>query len=156
MQPVLAGLSCLLACMLCSLPTPGLAAALDYEALLAGTWQENWDRADVCTEASASFTVRLDRKANTISFDYDKPMQGYDGKMRTQLFWYVREYRPKSLVLALDGETRKGSNGLPLEWEMIFVGHGLYRWRATEWPHREVNRVVGVKCSEAGIPARAR
>ncbi|WP_457826558.1 hypothetical protein, partial [Staphylococcus aureus] len=82
---------------------------------------------------AANFTITLDRKAKTVLFQYNKEVQGYDGKMRTQLRWFVREYRPKSLVLALDGETRKGDSGQPLEWELLLVGRGLYRWRATEW-----------------------
>ncbi|TAK82456.1 MAG: hypothetical protein EPO01_13970 [Aquabacterium sp.] len=138
------GISCGLLCAV-----PASAQTEDpYDSLLSGTWQENWDRGDVCGANAANFTITLDRKAKTVLFQYNKEVQGYDGKMRTQLRWFVREYRPKSLVLALDGETRKGDSGQPLEWELLLVGRGLYRWRATEWPHREVNRVVGVRCTE--------
>lgn len=119
-----------------------------YAAQLAGFWQESYDRGDVCGPDTPKFTMTLDRKTKTVLFQYDKEVQGYDGKLRTQLRWFVREYRPRSLVLALDGETRKGESGQPMEWELLLVGRGLYRWRATEWPHRDVNRVVGVRCTD--------
>lgn len=117
------------------------------DSLLAGSWQENWDRGEVCTPSSANFTMTLDRKSKTLVFQYDREVQSFDGQKRTALTYFVREYRPRSLVLALDGETRKGDSGNPVEWELIFVGRGIYRWRATEWPNREVNRIIGVRCS---------
>lgn len=125
----------------------GARAQDSLESLSAGKWQESWDRNEVCSGVTPAFTISVDRNKNTLTFNYEREVQAFDGRMRRSLKYFVREYRPHSLVLALDGETRKGENGVLVEWELIFVGRGIYRWRATEWPHREVNRIIGVRCS---------
>ena len=53
----------------------------------------------------------------------------------------------RSLTLRYDNETRRTSDGKLVEWQLIFVAPGVFRWRETDWPEGKVNGVVGIRCS---------
>jgi hypothetical protein len=53
----------------------------------------------------------------------------------------------RSLTLRYDNETRQDAHGKLVEWQLIIVAPGVYRWRQTDWPEGKVNGVVGIRCS---------
>lgn len=53
----------------------------------------------------------------------------------------------RSLTLRYDAENRRTADGKLVEWQLIFVAPGVFRWRETDWPEGKVNGVVGIRCS---------
>ena len=52
-----------------------------------------------------------------------------------------------SLTLVYDNETRRNASGKLVEWQIVFVAPGVFRWRETSWAEGKVNGVVGIRCS---------
>jgi hypothetical protein len=59
----------------------------------------------------------------------------------------ILESTDRSITIAYDGESRLRSDGKPVEWQLVVVAPGVYRWRETSWPAQVVNVVVGVRCA---------
>jgi hypothetical protein len=52
----------------------------------------------------------------------------------------------RTFTLLYDGEPRMRSDGAPIQWQLSMVASGVYRWRDTSWPDKDVNVVVGIRC----------
>lgn len=121
----------------------GLNFVLDQ---LAGSWAESSSSKSVCTDDEVRYrfefapdgkklTVRLNRIHSTEIGDRD------------EIAASIIESSEHSLTIAYDGESRLHPDGTPLQWQLVVVAPGVYRWRETTWPAEGVNVVVGVRCT---------
>jgi hypothetical protein len=112
---------------------------------LAGSWAESAGTAPICTNNEVRYqfeftpdpgrlTIRLNRLHPTEIGEFDKVNAT------------ITASTSSTLTLQYQGETRRRDDGQLLEWQLVVVSPGVYRWRETSWPPEGVNVVVGVRC----------
>lgn len=113
-------------------------------SLLNGKWAESADHAYGCRPDNLhfKFDVSADKKRITFKLDRRWPIAGQEV---SEYSANVVEANGRMLVIRYGQELTK----IPAEmreWEVLFIGPGTYRWRATAWPAGQYNTVIGVKC----------
>lgn len=139
-------LSSVFSCALLVLASGGAAAQAFDTSLLSGQWAESVNNQFGCRASNVHhrFVLSADRKHLTFQLDRNWKI-GTGQEVRQYGAQVVRE-APFMLVIRYDDEV----SGIPAgmrEWELLFIGPGTYRWRATFWRQGEYNDVVGVKCA---------
>lgn len=121
---------------------PGLNFSPDQ---LAGSWAESGNSQDVCTdnEVRYRFEFAPDGKRLTIRLSRLHPTEIGD---REEVGASIVESTDRSLTISYEAESRLRTDGTPLQWQLVVVAPGVYRWRETSWPIHNVNVMVGVKC----------
>jgi hypothetical protein len=116
---------------------------------LSGWWAESSDTSPACTEKNRRFKFEFLQRMNLVIIKFDKKIKtGISDVDLDEVAAIIVSSTSKSLVIKYSGETRKKTNGKPIEWELAIVAPGVYRWRETDWPLGEANGVVGIKCSD--------
>ena len=114
-------------------------------ALLAGEWAESVRNAFGCRPDNVHHRFELSADRKQLLFKLDRPWRiGAGPELREYGAAVLRE-SANMLVIRYDDKV----TGLPAgmrEWELLFIGPGTYRWRATFWRDGMFNDVVGVKC----------
>ena len=130
----------LLSAAIAATPTPFDAAQL------SGSWSDSVNTSSVCEEARHFTRMQLsDDHARPAIFN-DRTWKSKLGETNRFAATVVAETE-RSLTLRYDNETRLNANGKLVEWQLIIVAPGVYRWRETDWPEGKVNGVVGIRCS---------
>lgn len=114
---------------------------------LSGWWAESYDTDVTCGPRNLRVAMQIDAVAKRLEMRFDRKWKTELGELE-RAGAKILFATGRTLVIRYDNETRKGSNGEPVEWELAVVAPGVYRWRETDWPPGEVNIVVGVRCSE--------
>jgi len=114
---------------------------------LSGWWVENYDTHAACGPDNPRTQLTIDPTGSRLEMRMDRTMDTALGAI-DRLEATILKATSRTLVIQYDGETRRKSNGQPMEWELAIVAPGVYRWRETDWPPGEVNVVVGIRCSQ--------
>mgnify|MGYP006864925270 CR=1 FL=1 len=83
---------------------------------------------------------------NTLVFKLDRKWKIATGNHVEQYSATVLSTTPWILTIRYNADIGPLPPDYPLQWEMAFVGPGIFRWRATEWRGDQVNTIVGVRC----------
>ncbi|MGK5052669.1 hypothetical protein [Janthinobacterium sp. RB2P8] len=121
-------------------PTPFDAAQL------SGSWSDSVNTSSVCEEARHFTRMQLSDDHQRLAIFSDRTWKSKLGETNRFAATVVAETE-HSLILRYDNETRFNAAGKLVEWQMIIVAPGMYRWRETGWPEGKVNGVVGIRCS---------
>jgi hypothetical protein len=137
--------SCLLAALLpCAAVAQRAPKSFDW-SLLEGNWAESADHAFGCRTDNLhfKFVPSADKKRLTFKLDRKWPIAGEEV---SEYSAEVVEASGRMLVIRYGPELTR----IPAEmreWELLFIGPGTYRWRATAWRPGQYNTVIGVKCT---------
>ena len=121
-------------------PTPFDAAQL------SGSWSDSANTSSVCEEARHFTRMQLSDDHQRLAIFSDRTWKSKLGETNRFAATVVAETE-HSLTLRYDNETRLNAAGKLVEWQLIIVAPGVYRWRETGWPEGKVNGVVGIRCS---------
>ena len=130
----------LLSAAVAATPTPFDAAQL------SGSWSDSVNTSSVCEEARHFTRMQLSDDHARLAIFNDRIWKSNLGETNRFAATVVAETE-RSLTLRYDNETRQDAQGKPVEWQLIIVAPGVYRWRQTDWPEGKVNGVVGIRCS---------
>ena len=135
---------CVALLLACAGAAPVHAQGFDYK-LLEGEWAESVRNGYGCRPDNLHFRLAVSADHTHLDFVLDRPWRiGRAAPVQRYGAAIVSE-SPTMLVIRYDDSVA----GIPAnmrEWEMLFIGPGTYRWRATFWRRGEYNDVVGVKC----------
>ena len=138
---------------LCSLVAISLFAvstsaqeAFDW-TLLKGRWAESANHSFACRSDNLHNTFVVSRDRRSLTFKLDRKWKIGTGQEVTEFTAEIKEAQGRLLVIKY-GPELEGLTEPMREWEMLFIGPGVYRWRATAWPAGSYNNVIGVKCAE--------
>jgi hypothetical protein len=131
-----------------TVPPARTVAALEFRPALEGWWDSGprRDFKEFCTPGRTLHRHVFSDDGTTITWEFERPRRIYDGSEVTSLQYRVLGATSVSLVLALDGETRKDKEGRPLVWELVMVDNGMFRWRATTFPPGVYSPVWARRC----------
>lgn len=143
--PIRMRLSSLFWCAVPALACTGACAQAFDTGLLAGQWAESVNNQFACRPGNVHhrFVLSADRKH--LSFRLDRAWRIGGQEVREYGAQVLRE-EPSMLVIRYD-DTVTGIPAGMREWELLFIGPGAYRWRATFWRRGEYNDVIGVRCA---------
>ena len=112
-------------------------------SLLEGNWAESADHAFGCRSDNLHFRFALspDKKRVTFKLDRKWPIAGQEV---SEYSAEILEATGRALVIKYGPELTKIPDDMR-EWELLFIGPGTYRWRATAWRPGQYNTVVGVR-----------
>ena len=130
----------LLSAAVSAAPTPFDAAQL------SGSWSDSVNTNSVCEEARHFTRMQLSDDHRRLAIFNDRTWKSKLGETNRFAATVVAETE-HSLTLRYDNETRLNAAGKLVEWQLIIVAPGVYRWRETGWPEGKVNGVVGIRCS---------
>ncbi|MEG0880339.1 MAG: hypothetical protein RSE46_24775 [Janthinobacterium sp.] len=115
-------------------------------AQLSGSWSDSVNTNSVCEEARHFTRMQLSDDHQRLAIFNDRTWKSKLGETNRFAATVVAETE-HSLTLRYDNETRRNAAGKLVEWQLIIVAPGVYRWRETGWPEGKVNGVVGIRCS---------
>lgn len=126
---------------------PREEAAFDWSQL-AGLWAESAEHAYACIASNLHFRFAIAPDRKSLAFKLDRKWKIGTGQD-------VEEYSAK--ILAAEGRRLVIRYGPELgtlspemaEWELLFIGPGVYRWRSTSWRPGQYNSVIGIRCNDA-------
>lgn len=124
----------------------GAASANFDETQLAGSWSESVNTNSVCSGERRFTRMQLSDDRQRLAIFNNRTWSSKLG-VTNHFAATVTAESEHSLTLVYDNETRRTASGKLVEWELIFVAPGVFRWRETSWPDGKVNGVVGVRCS---------
>lgn len=129
----------------CASPRSAGPDGFDWSAL-DGFWAESSDHEYACRAENLRqrFEPSSDRKALVFRNDRDWTI-GTGQQVRQYSASIVHASR--GVLVIRYGPELTGLSDEMREWEMRFIGPGVYRWRSTAWPLGQYNRVIGVRCS---------
>lgn len=113
---------------------------------LSGSWSDGVNANSVCDQARHFTRMQLSDDHARLAIFNDRTWKSKLGETNRFAATVVAETE-RSLTLRYDNETRLNANGKLVEWQLIIVAPGVYRWRETDWPEGKVNGVVGIRCS---------
>ncbi|PHV14824.1 hypothetical protein CSQ90_21395 [Janthinobacterium sp. BJB303] len=113
---------------------------------LSGSWSDSVNANSVCDQARHFTRMQLSDDHVRLAIFNDRTWKSKLGETNRFAATVVAETE-HSLTLRYDNETRLNANGKLVEWQLIIVAPGVYRWRETDWPEGKVNGVVGIRCS---------
>jgi hypothetical protein len=132
-----------------AVPAAAQPAGLKFTtAQLAGSWAESTNTRPVCTnnEIRYRYEFASDGKRLKVKFNRIHPTEIGE---KDEIAATIIESTETTLTVAYDGETRRREDGNLVQWQLLVVAPGVYRWRETSWQPQAVNVVVGVKCGAA-------
>jgi hypothetical protein len=112
--------------------------------LLSGEWAESAQHACGCKPDNLHFRFALSADKKTVTFKLDR-LWNIASKQVTEYSAEILEANGRMLVIRYGPELEVASPEMRL-WELLFIGPGTYRWRATTWREGIYNDVIGVKC----------
>jgi len=130
-------------------PAPAQPDGLKFTAAqLAGSWAESTNTRQVCTnnEVRYRFEFAPDGQRLTVKLNRIHPTEIGE---KDEITATIIEATETTLTLTYEGETRRREDGSLVQWQLLVVAPGVYRWRETSWQPQSVNVIVGVKCSAA-------
>ena len=130
----------LLSAAIAATPTPFDAAQL------SGSWSDSVNTSSVCEEARHFTRMQLSDDHQRLAIFSDRTWKSKLGETNRFAATVVAETE-RSLTIRYDNENRLDDQGKPVEWQLIVVAPGVYRWRQADWPEGKVNGVVGIRCS---------
>lgn len=126
-------------------PWPVQAQTPDFDwSRMAGLWAESTDHNYGCRPDNLHFRVDVAADKKRITFKLDR-LWPIAGQRVTEYSAQVVAVSSHRLVIQYGPELKDIPDEFR-EWEMVFIGPGTYRWRATKWPAGVYNEVIGVKC----------
>jgi hypothetical protein len=129
----------------CSTPAP--VAGLSFNAQqLSGWWSDSASTSQACTKENPRIRYQFDPDGKRVTLLFDRKWDTEIGES-DKFGAIVLSSTERTLVIQYDNESRKDDAGKLIQWELVIVAPGVYRWRATAWPPGAVNVVVGVRCS---------
>ena len=129
----------------CAAHAQAQAREFDY-SLLNGEWAESVQNAYGCRPDNVHFRMAVSADRKHLDFVLDRPWRIGSAAPVQRYGAAIVSESPAMLVIRYDDSVA----GIPAnmrEWELLFIGPGTYRWRATFWRRGEYNDVVGVKCA---------
>jgi hypothetical protein len=113
---------------------------------LVGSWAESANHRPVCTsdEVRYRFEFSSDGRRVTVKLNKIHPTEIGD---KDEIGATIIESTANTLTIAYDGESRLRDDGKPMQWQLVVVSQGVYRWREASWPVQAVNPIVGVRCA---------
>ena len=113
---------------------------------LSGWWGESYNTDPACGPENLKSTMEVSSDGKRLQVRFDRRWKTELGEMEG-ISADIVSATARTLVIRYENETRKKSSGVPVEWELVIVAPGVYRWRETEWKQNAVNTVVGIRCS---------
>ncbi len=135
----------MLATLLFSAAVTAAPLAFD-ETQLSGSWAESVNADSVCDGARRFSRMQLSDDRQKLTIFNDRTWVSTLGETNRFAATVLAETE-HSLTLRYDNETRLAADGKLVEWQLIFIAPGVFRWREVHWPEGKVNGVVGVRCS---------
>lgn len=129
------------------LSTAAAAAPSSFDdAQLAGSWSESVNTNATCSGERRFTRMQLSDDHQRLAIFNDRTWTSKLG-VTNHFAATVTAETEHSLTLVYDNEVRHTPAGKLVEWQIIFVAPGVFRWRETSWPEGKVNGVVGIRCS---------
>ena len=123
------------------------ARAEDFNfKLLEGEWAESVQNAFGCRPDNLHFRFAVSEDHQRLDFVLDRPWRIGNGPQVQHYGAAIVSQSPLMLVIRYDENVAAIPAGMR-EWELLFIGAGTYRWRATFWRRGEYNDVIGTKCA---------
>lgn len=116
------------------------------ETQLSGSWAESVNANIACDGVRRLSRMQLSDDRQKLAIFNDRTWVSKLGETNRFAATVLAETE-RSLTLRYDNETRRTSEGKLVEWQLIFVAPGVFRWRETDWAEGKVNGVVGIRCS---------
>ena len=116
------------------------------ETQLSGSWAESVNANSACGGERRLSRMQLSDDRQKLAIFNDRTWISKLGETNRFAATVLAETE-RSLTLRYDNETRRTASGKLVEWQLIFVAPGVFRWRETDWPEGKVNGVVGIRCS---------
>ena len=130
-------------------PTTRTVDPLQFQKILEGWWDEGNQR-DMPTFCNPDRNLHRHLFSNdgkTVTWEFERAKTRLDGSETKSYRYGIRSATSVSIVLELEGETRKDEQGQLLVWELVVVDQaGIFRWRATTFPPGVYNAVWGRRC----------
>ncbi len=114
--------------------------------LLNGQWAESVRNAYGCRPDNVHHRFEVSADHKHLVFALDRQWKIGTGQEVLRYSAAIVAESPTMLTIRYDPEL----TGIPAsmrDWELLFIGPGTYRWRATFWREGQYNDVVGVKCA---------
>lgn len=122
------------------------AAPIPFDATqLSGSWSDSVNTSSVCEEARHFSRMQLSDDHQRLAIFNDRTWKSSLGTTNRFAATVLAETE-RSLTIRYDNETRRDPSGKLVEWQLIIVAPGVYRWREADWPEGKVNGVVGIRC----------
>ena len=123
------------------------AAATPFDVTqLSGSWSDSYNTNSVCDPSRHFTRMQLSDDHARLAIFNDRMRKSQLGEGNHFAATVVAETE-RSLTLRYDNDRRRDAQGQPVEWQLIIVAPGVYRWRQADWPEGKVNGVVGIRCS---------
>ena len=135
----------MLAILLLSAAASAAPLAFD-ETQLSGSWAESVNTNSVCDGTRRFSRMQLSDDRQKLAIFNDRTWASKLGETNRFAATVLADTE-RSLTLRYDNETRRTADGKLVEWQLIFIAPGVFRWRETDWPEGKVNGVVGVRCT---------
>ena len=113
---------------------------------LSGSWSDSFNSNSVCDPSRHLTRMQLSDDHARLAIFNDRMRSSKLGEANHFAATVVAETE-RSLTIRYDNENRLDDQGKPVEWQLIVVAPGVYRWRQADWPEGKVNGVVGIRCS---------
>ena len=113
---------------------------------LSGSWAETSGTAPICTNNEIRYRFEFTQDPTKLTIRLNRLHPTEIGEL-DKINAIITASTASTLTFQYQGETRRREDGKLLEWQLVLVSPGIYRWRETSWPPQGVNVVVGVKCS---------
>jgi hypothetical protein len=113
-------------------------------SLLNGQWAESAEHAYACRPDNVHFSFDVSPDRSGLRFKLDRPWP-IAGKQLAEYSASIVEASGRMLVIRYGPELSDIPSDMR-EWELLFIGPGVYRWRATAWRSGSYNNVIGVRC----------
>lgn len=114
-------------------------------SLLDGHWAESTRHQFACRPDNVHFRIVVSPDRRRLTFKLDRPTDLGGGKEVREYGAEIRRAESHSIFLRYDKENvyLVAADG---EWELRFLGPGVYRTGFTGWDKGTYNNVVGVRC----------
>ena len=116
-----------------------------FKKILAGSWDEG-KLQKLCGPERNQFTIVFSKDGSRVIFTFDHPQKIYENQTVSALSYRVIGTTSVSLILALEGGTRKNAKGDLFVWELVVVDHNLFHWRSPDFAPGVYNDVWGRRC----------
>jgi len=120
-------------------------AAFDWQ-LLSGKWAESAQHAFACRPDNLHFHFAVSPDRKTLTFKLDRKWVIGTGKEVEEYNATIVSAEGRLMVIRYGPEVGELTPEMA-EWELLFIGPGVYRWRSTLWRPGQYNNVIGVRCS---------
>ena len=138
---------CPLALLGCATSGPQPAGLSFDVSQLSGWWAESYSTRPACDAKTLRVNYRFAADGKRLEIVFDRPWLTAQG-MAKGTGAEILGATARTLTIRYDSETRGSPGSPPTAWELSMAAPGVYRWRPTDWDPRDVNEVVGIRCSD--------